>query len=216
MRKWWLTFSFCTCGTLPRPTLQPPSSWLFKVVIYVKTLSCIVIIQGWEWLQPVLFPSQASPAHLLEEDDDAGDQLRPSLLQLKESGRRPEQKSLSSAHFFLFQWRLPDKDLRLAEGDIFKELPVLKQHPAHHCHLLNGEKSYGDDDDVNDDNDLVPSSASPPWKFGQVNWEIILYLRCGYYGNNFGCYGNDVTSKATFWPFCDYRGNFFYHNCYDW
>ena len=35
---------------------------------------------------------------------------------------------------------------------------------------------------VNTD-DLVPSSASPLWKFGQVNWEIILYLRCGYYSN---------------------------------
>merc|ERR1712223_1471749 len=23
---------------------------------------------------------------------------------------------------------------------------------------------------------LVPSSALPPWKFGHVNWEIILYL----------------------------------------
>ena len=50
--------------------------------------------------------------------------------------------------------------------------------------MIDGENSY-DDDDKNDkdDNDLVPSSASPPWKFGQVNWEIILYLRCGYYGN---------------------------------
>ena len=25
-------------------------------------------------------------------------------------------------------------------------------------------------------NDLVPSSALPPWKLGHVNWEIILYL----------------------------------------
>lgn len=49
------------------------------------------IIGGWRWLQPVLFPGQAAPAHLLEEDDDAGDQLGPSLLQLKQSGRRPEQ-----------------------------------------------------------------------------------------------------------------------------
>ena len=24
-------------------------------------------------------------------------------------------------------------------------------------------------------NDLVPSSALPPWKLGHVNWEIILY-----------------------------------------
>ena len=27
---------------------------------------------------------------------------------------------------------LPDKDLCLAKGDIFEELPVLKQHPVHH------------------------------------------------------------------------------------
>ena len=42
-------------------------------------------------LQPVLFPGEAAPAHLLQEDDDAGDQLRPSLLKLKQSGGRPEQ-----------------------------------------------------------------------------------------------------------------------------
>ena len=28
--------------------------------------------------------------------------------------------------------------------------------------MIDGENSYDDDDDVNDDNDLVPSSASPP------------------------------------------------------
>ena len=42
-------------------------------------------------IQPVLFPGEAAPAHLLQEDDDAGDQLRPSLLKLKQSGGRPEQ-----------------------------------------------------------------------------------------------------------------------------
>ena len=52
---------------------------------------------------------------------------------------------------------------------------------------INGDISDDDDDDDSifdnsdkDDNDLVPSSASPPWKFGQVNWEIILYLGGGH------------------------------------
>ena len=39
--------------------------------------------------------------------------------------------------------------------------------------------------------DLVPSSASPPWKFGHVNWEIILYLGSRYY-NNYGLINNRI------------------------
>ena len=89
------------------------------------------IIGGWRWLQPVLFPGQAAPAHLLQEDDDAGDQLRPSLLQLEQSGRRPERICfpILVTLFFLF---LPDKHLCLAKSDVFEELPVLKKHPVHH------------------------------------------------------------------------------------
>ena len=83
-------------------------------------------------MQPVLLPGQATPAHLLEEDDDAGDQLGPSLLQLKQSGRRPEQICHWKSRHSLLSVLLPDKDLRLAKGDICEELPVLKQHPAHH------------------------------------------------------------------------------------
>ena len=52
-----------------------------------------IVIMLWEQgrPRPVLLPRQAAPAHLLEEDDDAWDQLRTSLLQLKQSGGRPEQ-----------------------------------------------------------------------------------------------------------------------------
>ena len=39
------------------------------------------------------------------------------------------RKSLSSSIL------LPDKNLRLAKGDIFDELPVFKQHPVHHLHV---------------------------------------------------------------------------------
>ena len=86
------------------------------------------------------------------------------------------RKSLSSSIL------LPDKNLRLAKGDIFDELPVFKQHPVHHLHVDVGDN---DDDSVDniDNDDLVPSSASPPWKFGQVNWEIILYLGGTHYRN---------------------------------
>ena len=70
--------------------------------------------------------------------------------------------------------RLPDKDLRLAKCDVFKEFAIFKQHPAHQND--DNDDDDGGNNDVNDDTYLVPSSASPPWKFGQVNWEIILYL----------------------------------------
>ena len=98
----------------------------------VKNIFRYIVIKGGQgWLQPVLFPGQAAPAHLLQEDDDARDQLRPSLLQLEQSGRRPERICfpILVTLFFLF---LPDKHLCLAKSDVFEELPVLKQHPVHH------------------------------------------------------------------------------------
>ena len=65
--------------------------------------------------------------------------------------------------------RLPDKDLRLAKCDVFKEFAIFKQHPAHQNDDNDDEAGGNNDDDdaggnndVDDDTYLVPSSASPP------------------------------------------------------